>query len=137
MHGFLPILVSAIAMFIIGGLWYSPMLFAHAWVKAMGLDPNDKARMDAMKKGAGAAYLQTFLLGVATSYIFWRLFHSLRVPTAPHGALVAVAICLATVVASKYTQKLFGQGNMNLFLIDSGYQLVSFAVMGAILGVWR
>jgi hypothetical protein len=47
-----------------------------------------------------------------------------------------VIICFGTVVASKYTQKLFRQGTWTLFLIDSGYQLVSFAAMGAILGGW-
>ena len=136
MH-FLPPLVAAVAMFVIGGLWYSPLLFAKPWVKAMGLDINDKAKMDAIRKSAGSAYFQVFVVSLITALIFQRLFYFVHTPNALHGVHTAVIICFGTVVASKYTQKLFGQGNWTLFFIDSAYQLVSFAAMGAILGGWK
>jgi hypothetical protein len=34
------------------------------------------------------------------------------------------------------TDKMFGQRPMKLFLINTGYQLVCYVVMGAILGKW-
>jgi hypothetical protein len=34
------------------------------------------------------------------------------------------------------TDKLFGNRPIKLFLINTGYQLVSYVVMGAILGKW-
>src|SRR5438874_8021224 len=108
MH-YLPPLVSAIAMFILGGLWYSPMLFAKPWTQAMGIDTSDKAKVDEMRKKAGPAYLQTFLLAIFTSLIFQRLFIAVDVRTVRRGMEIAVVICLATVVVSKYTQKLFAQ----------------------------
>src|SRR4051794_29944381 len=109
MHGFAPVLVSAVAVFMLGGLWYSPLMFAKPWVKSMGMDINDKAKMDAMRKSAGPAYLQTFVLAIVTSYIFWRLFQYLDLTSALAGAEAAFFICLGTVVVSKYTAKLFGQ----------------------------
>jgi hypothetical protein len=33
---FLAVVVAAVAAFIIGGLWYSPLLFAKPWVNAHG-----------------------------------------------------------------------------------------------------
>jgi len=33
---YLAVLVSAVIFFIIGGLWYSPLMFANPWIKAMG-----------------------------------------------------------------------------------------------------
>jgi len=36
-----------------GFLWYSPILFAKPWVREMGYDINDKAKMEEMKKSAG------------------------------------------------------------------------------------
>ena len=33
---YLAFLVSAVIFFIIGGLWYSPLMFANPWIKAMG-----------------------------------------------------------------------------------------------------
>ncbi len=47
------ILVAAISTMVVGFLWYSPLLFAKAWMKEMGYDPNDKAKTEEMKKSAG------------------------------------------------------------------------------------
>ena len=38
----LAILVAAVVTMILGFLWYSPLLFAKAWTREMGYDPNDK-----------------------------------------------------------------------------------------------
>lgn len=37
------VLVSAIVAFVIGGLWYSPLLFGNAYMRLRGLDPNSTA----------------------------------------------------------------------------------------------
>ena len=128
MH-FWPPLVAAVAMFIIGGIWYS--LFARLEAKAFGPETKDRS------KPAGHAYLQSFIVSFVTALIFQRLFEFVHTPNALHGVHTAVIICFGTVVASKYTQKLFRRGTWTLFFIDSGYQLVSFAAMGAILGGWK
>ena len=53
---FWAVLVSAIATMVIGFLWYSPMLFANPWMRLMGIDPNDKAKLAELQKGAGKTY---------------------------------------------------------------------------------
>ena len=128
MH-FLPPLVAAISMFAIGGVWYS--LFARFERRA--LVPGTGAE----GKPPAIALLQSFVMNFLIALIFQRLFYFVHTPNALHGIHTAVLICLATVVASKYSQKLFRQGTWTLFFIDSGYWLVSFAVMGAILGGWK
>ena len=45
---FWAVLVSAIATMVIGFLWYSPILFANPWMRLMGFDPNDKAKIAEM-----------------------------------------------------------------------------------------
>jgi hypothetical protein len=40
----LAILVAAISTMVVGFLWYSPVLFAKAWMREMGYDPNDKPK---------------------------------------------------------------------------------------------
>jgi Protein of unknown function (DUF1761) len=40
------------------------------------------------------------------------------------------------VATVQLTDKLFGQRPTKLFLINTGYQLVCYVVMGAILGKW-
>ena len=127
MH-FLPPLIAAVAMFMIGGVWYS--LFARLEARSLGSGIKDGA------KPGGFSLFQSFIVSFVTALIFQRLFEFVHTPNALHGVHTAVIICFGTVVASKYTQKLFRQGTWTLFLIDSGYQLVSFAAMGAILGGW-
>ena len=127
MH-FLPPLVAAVVMFMIGGVWYS--LFAKLERQALGTRTGEG-------KPPAAALLQSFVMNIVIALIFQRLFYFVHTPNALHGVHTAVLICLATVVASKYSQKLFRQGKWTLFFIDSGHWLVSFAVMGAILGGWK
>src|SRR5687767_10045116 len=51
---YLAILVAGLVNFVIGGLWYSPALFAGPWVKAAKLNPKtmDRTGMGAMYAGA-------------------------------------------------------------------------------------
>ena len=44
------VLVAAIATMVVGFLWYSPFLFARPWMLAMGYDPDNKAKLDEMRK---------------------------------------------------------------------------------------
>ena len=57
---YLAVLVAALTSIILGFLWYSPLLFAKPWMREMGYDPNDKAKIRAMQKGASPAYLASF-----------------------------------------------------------------------------
>jgi hypothetical protein len=128
MH-FLPPLVAAAAMFFIGGAWYS--LFARIERQVLGPGGSDRG------KPAATALLQSFIVYFVIALIFQRLFYFVHTPNALHGMHTTVIICLGTVVASKYMQKMFRQGSWRLFWIDSGHWLVNFAAMGAILGGWR
>jgi len=128
MH-FLPALVAAVAMFVIGGLWYSLFAKLEAKVLAPGMGNEGKP--------PGLALLQSLIVSFITALIFQRLFYFVHTPNALHGVHTAVLISLATVIASKYMQKIFRLGSWRLFFIDSGFWLVSFAAMGAILGGWK
>jgi len=46
----LAVLVAAISTMVVGFLWYSPCFCRKPWMKEMGYDPNDKARMEEMKE---------------------------------------------------------------------------------------
>ena len=37
---YLAVLVAAVVVFILGWLWYSPLLFYKPWMRLRGLDPN-------------------------------------------------------------------------------------------------
>ncbi len=59
------------------------------------------------------------------------------VNSALYGMKVAFAVWLGFVTTVQLTGALFGRQPTKLYLINTGYQLVCYLVMGAILAVWQ
>jgi|SRR5580704_7452077 hypothetical protein len=133
----LPVFVAALATMVVGFIWYSPMLFAKPWTILMGYDPNDKAKMDEMRKGAGKIYGLAFLASLASAFVLAKIIDVTSVNTALYGMKVAFAVWLGFVTTVQLTGALFGRQPTKLYLINTGYQLVCYLVMGAILAVWQ
>lgn len=133
----LAVLVAALATMVLGFLWYSPMLFAKPWMLAMGYDPNDKARIEAMQKGAGKSYGITFIASLITAFVLAKIIDVTTVNTVLYGMKIGFAVWLGFVTTVQLTGKLFGNQPMKLYLINTGYQLVCYLAMGAILAVWQ
>ena len=132
-----PVLVAAVATMIVGFIWYSPVLFAKPWMLAMGYDPNDKARIDEMRKGAGQLYGMAFIASLVAAFVLAKIIEITTVNTAVYGMKIAFAVWLGFVATVQLTDALFGRKPTKLFLINTGYQLVCYLVMGAILAVWQ
>jgi hypothetical protein len=130
------VLGAAVACMIVGFLWYSPMLFAKPWMVAMGYDPADKARIAEMQKGAGPKYAISFLTSLLSAFVLGKIIYHLAISTPLYGMKVGLAVWAAFVMTVQLTDKLFGDRPWNLFLINTGYQLVCYLAMGAILGQW-
>jgi len=127
--------LAAVAGFVIGGLWYSPLLFARPWMVAMGYDPNDKARIQEMQKGAGKSYALAFLASLISAFVLAKIIDVTTVNTVPYGLKVGFAVWLGFVATVQFTDMLFAKRPFKLFLINTGYQLVVYLVMGVILAL--
>ena len=133
----LAILVAAISTMVVGFLWYSPLLFANAWIREMGYDPNDKAQMNEMKKSAGPAYAGSLLASIVSAFTLALILHGLRTESLHFGLMVSFHVWLGFVATVQLTGALFAKQSMKLFAINTGYQLVCYLVMSALLTVWR
>jgi hypothetical protein len=133
----LAVLVAAIATMMVGFLWYSPLLFAKAWMREMGYDPNDKAKTEEMKKSAGPAYGGFFLASLVSAFILALFLHWLRVKSLHFGLMVGFHVWLGFVATVQFTSALFTKQSMKLFGINTSYQLVCYLAMAAILTTWR
>ena len=132
-----PVFVAALATMVVGFIWYSPMLFAKPWTILMGYDPNDKAKMDEMRQGAGKTYGLAFLASLASAFVLAKIIDVTTVNSALYGMKVGFAVWLGFVTTVQLTGALFGRQPSKLYLINTGYQLVCYLVMGAILAVWQ
>jgi hypothetical protein len=133
----LAVIVAAISTMVVGFIWYSPILFAKPWMREMGYDPNDKARVQEMQKSAGPAYFGSFLASLVSAFVLALFFHWLEVQSLNTGLMVAFHVWLGFVATVQLTGVLFMKQSYKLFTINTGYQLVCYMVMGAILAVWR
>ena len=130
------VLVAAVATMILGFLWYSPILFANPWMRLMGVDPNDKAKLAEMQKGAGKLYGLAFVASIVSAMVLAKVIAVTTVNTIPYGMKIGFAVWLGFVTTVQLTGALFGKQPIKLYLINTGYQLVCYLVMGAILAVW-
>jgi hypothetical protein len=128
--------LAGAATMVIGFLWYSPLLFARPWMVAMGYDPDDKTRIAEMQKSAGPMYGISLLASLLSAFVLAKILVGLTIYSALYGMKIGLAVWLAFVATVQLTDKMFGQRPMKLFLINTGYQLVCYLVMGAILGKW-
>ena len=133
----LAILVAAISAMILGFLWYSPLLLAKAWTGEMGYDLNDKAKMDEMRKGAGSAYAGSFVASLLSAFTLALILHGMRAESLHFGLMASFHIWLGFVAPVQFTGALFAKQSMKLFSINTGYQLVCYLIMGAILVLWK
>lgn len=131
------VLVSAVATMVIGFLWYSPLLFANPWMRLMGFDPNDKAKIAEMQKSAWKMYGLSFIASVVSAVVLAKIINITSVDTICYGMKIGFAVWLGFVTTVQLTGALFGKQPTKLYLINTGYQLVCYLAMGAILARWQ
>jgi hypothetical protein len=125
------ILAAALAAWLIGALWYSPLLFAKAWVRAHGYSPE---KLAAMKATAGRAYAGSFLAFVLIAYVLHIFLSRLGADSWQKGAGWGFHAWLGFALPIGFTANLYSDKPRLTFVIDVGYQMVYLTAMGAILG---
>jgi len=131
------VLVSALATMVVGFVWYSPLLFARPWMVLMGYDPDDKAKIAEMQKSAGPSYLFSLVASLLSAGVLGKIIAIATINTALYGVKMGLAVWLGFVTTVQLTNSLFSHQPAKLYAINTGYQLVCFMAMGAILGAWR
>ena len=128
---YVAVLAAAVSTFVLGGLWYSPLLFGKAWMRGNGFTDADlqtfsKARMFGWSFFFAlvmALNLAMFLAGPTTNVTWGMVAGGL----AGFG-WVAMAIAIIGV---------FENRSWTYILINGGYMTVAFVIMGAIIVAWR
>ena len=124
------VFTAALISFVIGGLWYSPILFAKAWMQACGIT-EAQARAMNVGKVFGLALLANLVIAFNLSAFLGAK------ATLQFGLLAGLATGLGWVAMSLGMIYLFEQRPFKLWLINSGYQMLTYTMMGGILGAWK
>ena len=136
---YLAVLVAAIVIFVLGGLWYSPVLFAKRWI-ALQNRTEEQMRAQAAAANMPLMYLSAFICAFLQAWVMTAVIGHIGAGNpigAAHGAMVGAFLWLGFAATTSYATALFSGKPKQLWLIDSMYNLVSFVLAGSILGVWR
>ena len=133
---YLAVLAAGVAIFMLGGLWYSPVLFAKPWIALMGRT-EEELQAKAKASSMPAMYATVFLCGLITAFVLAVVIEVFGADSASAGALVGVLCWLGFAGATSFGSSLFSFEPRKLWLINSMYNLVAFVVAGVILAVWR
>lgn len=125
------VIVAALSNFLIGGLWYSPILFGKVWMKENGFSEND------LKKGnMPKIFGLTFLFSIVMAFNLAMFLNDANTTTS-WGAIAGFLAGFGWVSMSIFTIGQFERKSTKYMLIHGGYVTISFVVMGLIIGLWR
>jgi len=134
---YLAILAAGIASMLVGFAWYSRALFGPVWAKCRGIDMHDPQQSQELKKGMGGVYAATFAATLVSAFALAVLVVRIQSGGVLGGLKLGFLVWLGFTMTVQLTATLFGHKNRTLFFIDTGYQLVCYLIMGAILGGWQ
>lgn len=126
---YLAVLVAAVSCFILGALWYSPVLLGKAWMAASGMT-EEKVAQGNMPLIFGLAFVLELL---AAGFLAMIIGPDAGLHL---GAIFGIHFGLFAVSTSIGVLYLFERQPLRLWFVNAGYMVVAFTLMGAILGAW-
>ncbi|MGI9102540.1 MAG: DUF1761 domain-containing protein [Terriglobales bacterium] len=125
------VVVAALATFILGGLWYSPVMFGRAWMLT-----NNLSEADLRKGNKAKIFGLSFLLALVMSANL-AMFLAQPTTTAAWGATAGFLAGFGWVALAIAIVALFERRSWRYVAINGGYMTAAFVIMGVILGAWR
>ncbi len=125
------VITAALSNFLIGGIWYSPLLFGKVWMQG------NKFTDDDLKKGnMSKIYGLTFLFSIVMAFNLAMFLNDAKT-TASWGAIAGFLAGFGWVAMAIFIIGQFERKSSKYMLINGGYVTISFVVMGLIIGLWR
>lgn len=125
----LAVLLAALSMFLIGGLWYAPALLGRRWARAGGFDLDAMAQGDKVRRFGVSGALALVMAAVLAGFV----------PPGSGvagGAVAGLLAGLGWVAPALGMTYLFEQRPFALWAVDAAYHVVAFTTMGAVLGLF-
>lgn len=126
----LAVIVSAVLYVGIGALWYSPLLFGNLWMRLMGITAQDVQSQSAI------IYIVPAVVALITAVVLAMIIRATGATALVSGALTGGLMWLGFGATSTLSYTFFKGPPMRVWALYQGYVLVSYLVMGALIGVW-
>lgn len=127
----LQIFVATLIYFILGAVWYSPVLFATPWMTALG-----KKKEEMQGGGSKMIFVYTFVYELIICILIGGFAHLLNSNTFGSGLelglIFGIGFCLLTAAINN----LFAQRPSAILWIDAGYHTVGITIASVLISVW-
>lgn len=128
------ILVSTIAYFILGALWYSKAFFGTKWAELIKLDVNNPN----LKKGMGKMMASTFILIFVVCFGLSLVIHMINFEDYYlYGIKLGLLTGFGFATTAVSINYVYENKPSNLYLINNGYHLIGHVLAATILVLWR
>jgi Protein of unknown function (DUF1761) len=131
---YLAVLVAAIAVFVLGWLWYSPLLFFKPWMRARGMDP--AVAMAGAKMPAGKLVVE-LVRCILLAYIIARFVALLGVSNWMGAVHFGFFLWIGFPVILLTGSVLWDNVPLKVAAIHAGDWLVKLLVIPIIVSVWQ
>ena len=131
----IPLVALAAVNFALSWLWYSPVLFAKPWLKALGWSL-DMVMSEEDRKEMPWLFLSGVIHSLLFVYGLMVVVRSLKIETFAQG-LVAGAVIWAAFCLTHSLSTLWEGRKPVVLAINNGLFLLTYAAFGGVLAVWR
>lgn len=123
----LAVLCAALSTFLIGGLWYS--IFEKPWMAANNFS-NEDLKKRKMPMVFGLSFFFAFLMSLNLAMFIGK-------ENLAYGTIAGFLTGFGWVALGIAIIALFENKPLKYVIINGGYMIVSFTIMGVILGAWK
>lgn len=124
------VLIATLSTFVIGWLWYGP-LFGKAWMDAAGV--TKESTQDA---NMGKIFGLAFIFELIMAYCLGMFLNDPSIGIS-EGAFYGFLTGFGWIFFALAVNSFFEQRSWKYILINGGYWIITFTVMGLILGAWK
>ncbi|ANJ26439.1 DUF1761 domain-containing protein [Agromyces aureus] len=126
------VLLATLSTMIVGSFWYTPAVFGNYWMRVAKVDMEDRSAVGPILTTLLVSFISAWVLAVAVTVVW----------TALGGSFLLVALTTALLgwagfTAARFiTHDAFEGRPAGLTILNIAHELVTFVVMGLIIGAW-
>lgn len=132
------IAIGFVVFFIVGAIWFGPKTFYPAWVRLMGLTPEENQGLG--HHGMAFVFGLTALGALVQVIALASVIHFVELATGPvgplGGALAGLLVGIGITAASSLSHRLFSGQGVRVWLIEVGGDIVALTLAGLVIGIF-
>jgi hypothetical protein len=126
------VITAAVAYMALGALWYSPALFAAAWMKGIG-----KTKEQLAAGFTPLVFVWALFFSFMAAYGIGRIFVLIGLSSVWDGIVLGLLAGTCFVLPTMGVNDIFEQRPCRLCFINVLYHIAGFVLIGVIIGAWR